>query len=164
MRRTTLTLWTLFVLLMAGFYLVTSWTPTLPVEAGLSASHGRTSGTLLNLGGSSGPALLCLLTARWTARHGPARAWPRCACCSPSSAAALRAALGIHARAAHRHRRERVRRQSLRAHRRGARRPSAGHRVGVALGVGRIGVIITPIAAGGLLDAGWSPLQVAGPV
>ena len=53
---------------MAGFYFVTSWTPTLLVQAGLSASKGLTGGTLLNLGGIFGAALLGLLAARFALR------------------------------------------------------------------------------------------------
>ena len=67
-RRVTLLLWARFLLVMAGFYFVTSWTPTLLVQAGLSSTQGLTGGTLLNLGGIFGAALLGVLAARFALR------------------------------------------------------------------------------------------------
>jgi hypothetical protein len=69
LRRATLVLWVAFFCVMAGFYFVTSWTPTLLVEAGLSPAQGITAGTLLNLGGVFGAALLGLLAARFALRN-----------------------------------------------------------------------------------------------
>ncbi|MBN6040213.1 MFS transporter [Amycolatopsis sp. 195334CR] len=69
LRRNTLLLWVAFFGIMAGFYFVTSWTPTLLVEAGLSATAGITGGTLLNVGGMFGAALLGLLAARFALRQ-----------------------------------------------------------------------------------------------
>jgi hypothetical protein len=54
---------------MAGFHFVTSWTPTLLVQAGLSATEGITGGTLVNVGGMFGAALLGLLAARFALRN-----------------------------------------------------------------------------------------------
>ncbi|MER6807038.1 MULTISPECIES: hypothetical protein [Streptomyces] len=50
---------------MAAFYFVTSWTPALPAEAGLSSTQSLTGGTPLNLGGVFGTALLGALAARY---------------------------------------------------------------------------------------------------
>ncbi|WP_326834110.1 MFS transporter [Amycolatopsis rhabdoformis] len=68
LRRTTLLMWLVFFLVMAGFYFVTSWTPTLLLTAGLSSAQGLTASTLLNLGGVFGAALLGVLTARFALR------------------------------------------------------------------------------------------------
>ncbi|MFI9289486.1 hypothetical protein [Streptomyces werraensis] len=65
LRRPTLVLWNAFFLVMAAFYFVTSWTPTLLVKAGMSATQSLTGGTLLNLGGVFGTALLGALAARY---------------------------------------------------------------------------------------------------
>ncbi|WP_395571129.1 MFS transporter [Streptomyces sp. BK79] len=65
LRRPTLVLWGAFFLVMAAFYFVTSWTPTLLVQAGMSATQSLTGGTLLNLGGVFGTALLGALAARY---------------------------------------------------------------------------------------------------
>src|SRR5690606_2134001 len=65
LRRPTLVLWGAFFLVMAAFYFVTSWTPTLLGEAGMSASQSLTGGTLLTLGGVVGTALLGAPAARY---------------------------------------------------------------------------------------------------
>jgi benzoate transport len=64
MRRTTLLMWVVFFCVMAGFYFVTSWTPSLLITAGLSPAQGLTAATLLNFGGVFGAALLGVLAAR----------------------------------------------------------------------------------------------------
>lgn len=68
LRRSTLVLAAAFFLVIGCFYFVTSWTPILLVEAGLSASQGLTGGTLLNLGGMLGTVLFGLLASRWALR------------------------------------------------------------------------------------------------
>ncbi|MGP4957371.1 MFS transporter [Pseudomonas helleri] len=65
LRRTTLLIWTLFFLVMFGFYFVMSWTPKLLVSAGLSAQQGITGGVLLSVGGIFGAALVGGLASRW---------------------------------------------------------------------------------------------------
>ncbi|MNI64948.1 4-hydroxybenzoate transporter PcaK [compost metagenome] len=50
---------------MFGFYFVMSWTPRLLVTAGLSNEQGITGGVLLNVGGIFGTALVGLLAARF---------------------------------------------------------------------------------------------------
>ncbi|BBG04074.1 MULTISPECIES: MFS transporter [Pseudonocardia] len=157
-RPTTLRLWALFFLVMAGFYVVTSWTPTLLVEAGLSESQGLTGGTLLNLGGIFGTLLLGLLAARWTLRSVligymlatgvllavflPALGWLAVAF---SIGIVIGVVVngcvgGMYALTATGYD------DGIRA---------TG--VGAAIGIGRIGAVVAPTAAGALLDAGWTP-------
>ncbi|WP_323613632.1 MFS transporter [Pseudomonas putida] len=63
--RSTLLIWASFFLVMFGFYFVMSWTPRLLVTAGLSNEQGITGGVLLNVGGIFGTALVGLLAARF---------------------------------------------------------------------------------------------------
>lgn len=158
LRRPTLLLWFSFFLVMCGFYFVTSWTPTLLVEAGLSSTQGLTGGTLLNLGGVFGAAVLGLLAARFPLRYVLAAYLVTTAvllCVFIASTSVLWGALalggligvfvngcvaGLYAL------NPLVYGPSLRA---------TG--IGCALAVGRIGAIVAPTAAGALLDAGWSP-------
>ncbi|NYE23919.1 MFS transporter [Pigmentiphaga litoralis] len=64
MRRATILIWVSFFLIMFGFYFVMSWSPRLLVATGLTNEQGITGGVLLNLGGIIGTALLGLLAAR----------------------------------------------------------------------------------------------------
>lgn len=63
--RSTLLVWAGFFLVMFGFYFVMSWTPKLLVTAGLSNQQGITGGVLLNVGGIVGTSLIGLLAARY---------------------------------------------------------------------------------------------------
>lgn len=63
--RSTLLIWAGFFLVMFGFYFVMSWTPKLLVTAGLSNQQGITGGVLLNVGGIVGTSLIGLLAARY---------------------------------------------------------------------------------------------------
>lgn len=157
-RPTTLRLWALFFLVMAGFYVVTSWTPTLLVEAGLSESQGLTGATLLNLGGIFGTLLLGLLAARWALRSVltgymlltgvllavflPALSWLAVAFTVGIVIGVVVNGCvgGMYALTAT-------------AYDDGIRATG----VGAAIGIGRIGAVVAPTAAGALLDAGWTP-------
>lgn len=158
LRRATLLLWAMFFLVMAGFYFVSSWTPTLLVQAGLSASQGITGGTLLNLGGIFGATLLGALAARFALRSvligyllATAAMLAAFTAATSSLAAAflLGAVIGVFINGCI---------AGLYAF-----TPviyDAGVRVtgvGTAIGVGRIGAIVSPTAAGALLDLGWTP-------
>lgn len=161
LRRSTLLVWTAFFLTMFAFYLVTSWTPKLLVEAGLSANQGITGGTLLNLGGILGTALLGALSARFALTKVLAAymviAGVLLVLFVPATTAIV-VAFGIGA--------------LIGVFINGCIAglyaltptvyPSAIRATGVgwAIGIGRIGAITSPIAAGALLDRGWSPGQL----
>jgi benzoate transport len=158
MRRATLLMWAAFFLVMAGFYFVTSWTPTLLVEAGMSATQGLTGGTLLNLGGIFGAALLGALAARWTLRavlmtYLIATAVMLAVFIAASSSLAVAFALGflvglfVNGCVAGLY--------ALTPAIYGPDVRTTG--VGTAIGIGRIGAILSPTLAGALLDAGWTP-------
>ncbi|MBB3051537.1 benzoate transport [Prauserella isguenensis] len=53
----TLLLWATFITIMFGFYFVNSWTPTLLVEDGLSESAAVTAGMAISIGGTVGSVL-----------------------------------------------------------------------------------------------------------
>ncbi|ACU97594.1 MFS transporter [Saccharomonospora viridis] len=53
----TILLWITFITIMFGFYFVNSWTPTLLVEEGLSESAAVTAGMAISLGGTVGSVL-----------------------------------------------------------------------------------------------------------
>ncbi|TWF79852.1 benzoate transport [Pseudonocardia hierapolitana] len=158
LRRPTLLLWASFFLVMAGFYFVTSWTPSLLVEAGLSATEGLTGGTLLNLGGIFGTTLLGALAARWALRSVLMVYLLATAALlalfvgvlgSLGAAFATGALIGLFVNGC--------------VGGLYALTPivyDAGVRttgVGTAIGIGRIGAIVSPTLAGALLDLGWTP-------
>jgi len=60
----TLLIWTSFFMVMFSFYFVLSWTPKLLVEAGLSTSQGISGSVVLSLGGIIGSLLLGFVAAR----------------------------------------------------------------------------------------------------
>ncbi|MBB3664608.1 MULTISPECIES: MFS transporter [Prauserella salsuginis group] len=53
----TILLWAVFITIMFGFYFVNSWTPTLLVEDGLSESAAVTAGMAISIGGTVGSVL-----------------------------------------------------------------------------------------------------------
>ncbi|NYI06972.1 MFS transporter [Allostreptomyces psammosilenae] len=161
LRRPTLTLWAAFFLTMAGFYFVTSWTPTLLVEAGLSGSQGLTGGTLLNLGGIFGATAIGALAARYALRSvlmaylavtAVGLAAFVAATSSLAAAFVLGAVIGVTANGCV------AGLYALTAVVYEPRIRATG--VGTAIGIGRIGAILAPTVAGGLLDGGWTPQQL----
>ncbi|MGW5617134.1 MFS transporter [Streptomyces sp. NPDC003877] len=161
LRRPTLVLWGAFFLVMAAFYFVTSWTPTLLVEAGMSATQSLTGGTLLNLGGIFGTALLGALAARYVLA-GVLRSYLFASaalvvafasatdtlvlafCIGAVIGVAVNGCIaGLYALT-----------PSIYP------TPLRATGVGAAISVGRVGAIIAPTAAGRLLDAGWTPLAL----
>ena len=64
-RANTLYLWTCYFLLMFSFYFVVSWTPKLLVDAGLTTGQGISAGVYLQAGGLVGAISLGLLGYRF---------------------------------------------------------------------------------------------------
>ncbi|MFD6951437.1 MFS transporter [Nocardiopsis sp. TSRI0078] len=158
LRRNTLLTWTGFFLVMFGFYFVTSWTPKLLAEAGMSATQGITGGVLLNLGGIFGTALLGLLAARFALKNVlvayTLATAVLLALFVPASAVygvvlALGALIGVFVNGCV---------AGLYALTPSVYEPSVrATGVGWGIGVGRIGAIVSPLVAGWLLDSGWTP-------
>jgi predicted MFS family arabinose efflux permease len=150
-------LWSAFFCVMMSFYFVLSWTPKLLVDAGLRAEQGISGGVLLNLGGIAGALGLGLLAAR----VGPFRI----VALTMAAAAVAVALFGLFAQGI-------VLAMTLAL--------VVGYLIfgsmvglysvmpsvyptevrntgsGLAVGVGRIGAIVSPFVAGLLLESGWS--------
>lgn len=161
LRRSTLLLWVAFFCVMAGFHFVVSWTPTLLVRAGMSGVQGITGGTLLNLGGMFGAALLGLLAARYALRNvligylaatAVLLAVFLAATSAPGLAFTLGGLVGMFVNGCV---------AGLYALTPSIYGPSVRTTgVGTGLAVGRVGAILAPTLAGALLDGGWTPQQL----
>jgi benzoate transport len=157
LQRRTLALWAAFFLVMGSFYFVVSWTPKLLVQAGLSTSQGITGGVLLNLGGIAGASLFSLLSARFGLRN--------LLTVTLLAGGALMVAFGASTGA--------LATEMIVAVLLGAvvnacvagmyalsptpypvQIRTTG--IGLAVGIGRLGAILSPLMVGGLLDGGWS--------
>lgn len=64
-RAATILMWLTFFMIMASLYFVLSWTPKLLVHAGLSAQQGISGGMILHLGGITGQLVLGFLSVRF---------------------------------------------------------------------------------------------------
>src|SRR6266853_929816 len=158
---TTLLLWLMFFCTMASFYFMVSWTPRLLNAAGLTAAQGLTGGVLLNLGGIAGCGGFAVAAARADAH--------RLLLGSLAASALLIAAFGIAV-----HRLELALWTALllgvlsNAAMSGLYAvgpplyPTAVRATGMgsAVGIGRLGAILAPLASGALLDHGWAPAQL----
>lgn len=150
-------LWSAFFCVMMSFYFVLSWTPKLLVDAGLRAEEGISGGVLLNLGGIAGALGLGLLAARvgpfrivamtmvagavsvalfGLLGHGIALAMPLALVVGYLIFGSM---VGLYSIMPSVYPTE-------------VRNTGAG----LSVGVGRLGAIVSPFAAGMLLDRGWS--------
>ncbi|WP_433193087.1 MFS transporter [Nocardia sp. CA-107356] len=161
LRRETLTLWLLFLIMLFTYYFVTSWSPQLLVTAGMSPSRGLTGGVLLNIGGVIGTLLFGFLSARIPVGRVLAAAMfvtVALLALFPATLSSLGIALlsgllmgmcisgciaGLLATAA----------LAYPTHIR-----ATG--VGSAIGIGRTGAIASPLIVGALIDAGWTPAHL----
>lgn len=161
MTRTTGLVWIAFFCTMAGFYFILSWTPRLLTAAGLSAKQGMTGGVLLNLGGIAGCALFSVAAARADAHRllvgvliGSAVLIAAFGLTMTRLDGALWTVLllGIIVNAA-----------MAGLYAVGPPLyPTAVRATGMgwAIGIGRFGAILAPLASGVLLEHGWSPQQL----
>lgn len=157
----TLLIWLAFFLVMFGFYFVLSWTPRLLVSAGLSNQQGITGGVLLNVGGIVGTSLIGLLAARFRmARVLTVYLLANAVLMSVFVSllgdlnvaffVALLIGIFVNGCVAGLY----------------ALTPSiydSTQRVtglGWAIGIGRLGAILSPLVAGKLIDASWQPGQL----
>lgn len=147
-----------FFALMFCFYFVTSWTPKLLEQSGLSAEHGMAGGVLLHIGGMVGALALGVFASLWQLQRVaqlfmalgsvalllvvPAMGWS----VLPAMLLGVGVGLllngsvaGIYATAP----------QTFDAHVR-----SSG--VGIVLSFGRLGGMASPVVAGYLLDQQWA--------
>jgi benzoate transport len=155
--RSTLLIWSSFFLLMFGFYFVMSWTPRLLVTAGLSAQEGVTGGVLLNLGGIAGGTLFAWLASQFPLRRltyvylGVTAAFTILFgyfATALTTAFLIALAIGVFLFGSM------AGLYSLAPILYPASVRTTG--MGWAIGVGRIGAILSPMIAGVLVDAGWT--------
>jgi AAHS family 3-hydroxyphenylpropionic acid transporter len=156
----TIALWLVFGLTLLQLSLLLNWLPSLVIGKGLPREFGYFAATIFNLGGIVGSLLAGALCDRFGAR------WPMLGCfglmaigyvglSGASSPVALMAACfvcGIAVLGAQ----YALYGLSPRLYGDGARATG----VGAAVAVGRIGAIIGPLLAGGLLKAGAGPGQL----
>ncbi|WP_426805738.1 MFS transporter [Stenotrophomonas sp. SrG] len=157
LRRVSILIAVAFFLHMFAFYFVLSWTPKLLVSAGVSAQQGITGGVLLNLGGIVGGSLFGWFASRW-ALSRLTGASLLLAMLAMLVFAGFNTDLGIAFPVAF------VIGAALFGGMAGlyAAAPvvfAADVRttgLGWAIGIGRVGAILSPLSVGLLVDAGWS--------
>jgi MFS family permease len=159
--RSTVSIWTAFFAVMAAYYFVFGWTPRLLAASGLTAQQGITGGVLLSLGGIIGTVLFAFASTLVEIRK------LTCLCLLAAAAlmglfafvltnlsvallvgvllggTATSAMAGLYA-------------LTPTLYEPGVRTTGMGW----ALGVGRIGAILAPMATGALVDHGWQPAQL----
>ena len=154
---TTVLLCAAFFVVMLSFYFVLSWTPKLLVDAGMSTSEGISGGIILNVGGILGSMLLGYLSVRIRISKLIAMYMLLTAVLMPVFATVshfdtlmlvLALALGFFIFGSM------VGLYALSPHLFPARSRAAG--LSVAIGVGRLGGVLSPLLAGYLFDVGWS--------
>lgn len=161
LRRSTLLIWVAFLATMFGFYFVNSWTPQLLVTSGLSEADAVTAGMMLALGGTAGSVLYGLVASRLDSRLvliGFTVLSAVTMVVFITSTALLTVALvigvvvgalingciaGLY---------------TITPAVYGAEIRSTG--MGWAIGIGRIGAILSPMLAGRLLDSSWTPVNL----
>jgi benzoate transport len=154
--KTSLLIWVAFFILMASFNFAAQWTPTILVSSGLSQSSGISGGVLVTLGGIFGSLIFggvaMKASARWTTVAFFVLAAPSFLAFAltigqlgPVLASAI--AIGFFTNGAM------AGVYALTPNEYSTRERSTA--MGLAIGVGRIGAIISPALAGALLDAKW---------
>lgn len=161
LRRSTLLIWVAFLATMFGFYFVNSWTPQLLVTSGMSEADAVTAGMMLALGGTAGSVLYGLVASRLDSRLvliGFTVLSALTMVVFITSTALLTVALiigvlvgalingciaGLY---------------TITPAVYGTEIRSTG--MGWAIGIGRIGAILSPMLAGRLLDASWTPVNL----
>ncbi len=159
--RSTTLIWTAFFFMMAGYYFVFSWTPRLLTVSGLTAAQGITSGVLLSLGGIVGTVVFAFIAATTEIR--------RLTCLSLLVASVLMVLFALSL--------TKLDLAMVLGVMLGGVATSAmagfyaltpilyqpdtrATGMGSAIGIGRLGAILSPIATGELIDLGWHPMQL----
>jgi benzoate transport len=159
--RPTTLIWIAFFFVMAGYYFVYSWTPRLLTVSGLTAAQGITGGVLLSVGGIVGTIVFAFIAATTEIR--------RLTCLALMVATVLMALFALTltnlqlamilgvllggvttgAMAGFYALTPTLYQPDMR---------TTG--MGSAIGIGRLGAILSPIGTGKLVDLGWHPMQL----
>ncbi|MDN3903221.1 MFS transporter [Arthrobacter sp. YD2] len=157
--RRTILLALAYFILMASFYFANSWTPKLITASGFSAQDGINAGILFSVGAIVGAVMLGLFGARFPMRKVLAVFFVIGAATFVVFANSTTGSLGWALFAA-----------ALVGF--GSNAPIAGMlaisptyytsdvrgtALGLVIGMGRVGAIVSPILAGALIDGGWTP-------
>ena len=157
--RRTILLSLAYFILMASFYFANSWTPKLITASGFSAQDGINAGVLFSVGAITGAVVLGVFGARYDMRRVLAVFFVIGAATFVVFANSTEGSLGLALFAA-----------ALVGF--GSNAPIAGMlaisptyydsevrgtALGLVIGMGRVGAIVSPILAGGLIDGGWTP-------
>ena len=159
--RTTILIWLAFVSVMASFYFISSWTPTLLEEAGMAKEKSQTVGMGISIGGTIGSLICGFLVSRWEAYKvliifTVLSALAVCAFIPATSTLSLALMIAILLGAL-------VNGCIAGLYTINPTLYAADFRstgVSMAIGVGRIGSMISPWAVGLLLDSGYQKNQL----
>ncbi len=152
----TLLIWTAFFAIMFSFYFVSSWTPALLKEAGMSENASIVVGMMISIGGTIGSLCYGLLASRWSARNVLILFTILSSCAIiififSSSILWLAMVFGVLVGALMNGCISGL--YTLNPNIYAADIRSTG--VGWSIGMGRVGSILAPTIAGSLLDLGW---------
>ena len=157
--RRTILLSLAYFILMASFYFANSWTPKLITASGFSAQDGINAGVLFSVGAITGAVVLGVFGARYEMRRVLAVFFVVGAATFVAFANSTEGSLPLALFAA-----------ALVGF--GSNAPIAGMlaisptyydsevrstALGLVIGMGRVGAIVSPILAGTLVDGGWAP-------
>ncbi|MCE0764216.1 MFS transporter [Pseudonocardia kujensis] len=154
----TVLVWIAFIAAQTVYYFASSWTPTLLLQAGLSAQQGISGGVLFSIGGVCGAALLGVLATRVEPRMLTAAYFALGALALvlySFSLGALATALIVGVLVG----------LLLNGTVSGVNvivpiiypAESRATALGIAVAVSRLGAVFSPLLAGFLLQAGWAP-------
>ncbi|MFI5717883.1 MFS transporter [Nocardia sp. NPDC051750] len=158
---TTLLLGFSFFVLMAGFYFANSWTPKLVTSSGFTNADGVQAGVLFSAGGIAGALIFGPLAGRFGVRRtltalfvlaGAAFGLYAVSVESLNAAFATAALLGLTTSAVM------AGMFSIGPMYYGSSIRATA--VGLIIGLGRVGAILSPILAGALLDLDWAPRSI----
>jgi benzoate transport len=161
LRRSTLLIWVAFLATMFGFYFVNSWTPQLLVTSGLSEADAVTAGMMLALGGTAGSVLYGLVASRLDSRlvligFTVLSALTMVVFITSTALLTLALIIGVLVGALINGCIAGLYTITPAVY--GTEIRSTG--MGWAIGIGRIGAILSPMLAGRLLDASWTPVNL----
>lgn len=157
----TLLLWLAMFSMMFGFYYILTWTPKILSGSGMSNEQGISVGVLINFGAVIGTLLFGFLGARYKIKNLQVIFLILTAIFTAIFALFLKnlnlalmigvvvGVFGVGAKAGI---------QVVAPMIYDATNRATG--VGFAIGVGRLGSMLSPIVAGVLLDAGWTPMSL----
>ncbi|MFJ2758198.1 MFS transporter [Nocardioides sp. NPDC087217] len=161
LRRSTLLIWVAFLATMFGFYFVNSWTPQLLVTSGMSEADAVTAGMMLALGGTAGSVLYGLVASRLDSRlvligFTVLSALTMVVFITSTTLLTVALVIGVLVGALINGCIAGLYTITPAVY--GTEIRSTG--MGWAIGIGRIGAILSPMLAGRLLDASWTPVNL----